>query len=69
MHGFLNPRHGGWEPWGRSCVEARGGRTGGVLHPKRGKVKDLVMCCTKRLGGLVHLSLVLTEKHHPFADT
>eukprot|EP00976_Prorocentrum_cordatum_P105818 1194334-Prorocentrum_minimum.AAC.2 len=28
-----------------------------VLHPKRGKAKDLVMCCTKRerLGGLVHL--------------
>eukprot|EP00976_Prorocentrum_cordatum_P074462 1181529-Prorocentrum_minimum.AAC.4 len=28
-----------------------------VLHPKRGKAKDLVICCTKRerLGGLVHL--------------
>eukprot|EP00976_Prorocentrum_cordatum_P094012 1189627-Prorocentrum_minimum.AAC.1 len=28
-----------------------------ILHPKRGKAKDLVMCCTKRerLGGLVRL--------------
>ena len=75
MHGFLNPRHGGWEPWG-SCVEARGGRTGGerfvresfIPRGVRRKTWSFAARSVSNWGGWF-ISLVLTEKHQRSVDT